>query len=505
MSQEQENPLAFPKKADRERLDRYLRYDKLYKGEHYDAFAIRAPEGFPDKYSRLRYVVANFAGLMSRVMADMMFGETVTVDVDDPKLQEFIDALIEDNQLYTQLYESELVNSRKGDDVFKVRIGPRNPTIPNAQSEIIIEQIGPDLYYPQFSRNSSRGAADQDVIVTQFDEPSEQTGKSVCYLHKEIHTAGMIQNEVYVYDKNQQKIISQEDVTRFGLQESELTGVDRSLVFHIPNVRDGNGFWGTSDYADLETLFFALNNRITKTDNILDKHSDPILAVPEGVLDENGQVNKAALNMFEVDNQNPGFNKPEYIVWNANLDSAFTEIDKLVKLLHMFSEISPATVGDDDNSGGKAESGRALKFKLLSTIRKRNRKKRYYDQVIKDLLETCQELSKFHRVAVDGIIPTDTERPTIDWGSGVIADETEDINNSVKRIDAGLSSRQDEIAKLDGKTPDEAKIKVAEIDKENTSNMPPAIANTTNGNTTPIPPGEPGVPTKGANVSITGK
>lgn len=482
-----ESPLVFPKTADKARLEKYAYYDKLYAGEHFDAFSIAAREGFNTVYARLRYVVGNFAGLASRVLADLLFGETITLDVDDKDLQNFVDGLQEQNQLFNQFYESELVNSRKGDDVFKIRVGARNPKIPNSKSEIIIEQIGPEFYFPQFSKMTGRGMTDEDVLVTQFDQINPTTGKTATYIHKEIHTPGLIQHEVYQYSKGEQKIISQENVENFGWPEQEITGVNRSLVFHVPNVRDGAGFWGTSDYKDLESLFFALNNRITKTDNILDKHSDPILAVPPGVLDENGEVKKESLGMFEVDNETGA--KPEYIVWNANLDVAFKEIDKLVDFLFMFGEIAPAAFGMD-KSGGAAESGRALKFKLLATIRKRNRKKRYYDQMIKDLLVTAMELSKFHKVGVNGIIPSKIERPKIVWGSGLIADETEEIENSVARVDAGLSSRSQEIAKLDDVTPDEAQKRVKEIDKENAQDAPPEVVNNTNANN-PVPPAPP--------------
>jgi len=64
--------------------------------------------------------------------------------------------------------------------------------------------------------------------------------------------------------------------------------------------------------------------------------------------------------MFEMDEAG---NKPEYIVWNANLDSAMKEIDKMVEFLFMFSETSPDALGL--GKGGQAESGRALKMKLL--------------------------------------------------------------------------------------------------------------------------------------------
>lgn len=498
-----EGPLVFPKKADRARVAAYDENDKIYFGDHFSAFNIRGEETdkkYPEVYRRLRYIVANFAGLMSRVLADMLFGETIVIDVKDQKLQAWIDDVMEDNQLLAQLYESELGNSRRGDAVFKMRIGQRNPGITSSPMTIIIEEFTPAIYFPTLEQNMTRNVPKQDVVATIFKGPD---GKQD-YLHKEIHVPGKIYHEVYKYSVKDGKIIGSVDAAQFGYADVEDTGVERSLIFHIPNVRDGSGFWGTSDYQDLKSLFFALNNRITKTDNILDKHSDPILAVPEGVLDENGQVRKQALQMFEVDNQNPGFNKPEYIVWNANLDSAFKQIDKLVDMLFLFAEIAPASTGSDQGSGGQAESGRALKFKLLSTIRKRNRKIRYYDQALKDMLETAQELAAANNIAIDGYTPTKgkAERPTIKWGDGVINDEVEQTDTAIKRVEAGLSSKADAIADLDGITPDEAKKKVKEIDDEATANMPPALQNNLNGggtggagptdpNAPPQPPANP--------------
>lgn len=459
-----DNPLVFPKQIDKARLQQYEHYDKLYEGEHFEAFAVRAPGEFSNQYKKLRYIVANFAGLMSRVVADMLFGEALTIDVKDKNSQTFIDGLVHQNDLINQLYESAIMNSRRGFDVFKIRIGKRNPLDPSAKAEIIIEQVGAQIYYPQFDNKAARNVTTQDIIATTF----AQAGKT--YLHKETHQPGSIVHEVFEYDPKQGKIISAEMPEQFGFKPLEETKVNRSLIFAIPNYRDGK-FWGPSDYKDLEALFFALNNRLTKTDNILDKHSDPILAVPPGVIDEDGKVKKESLGMFEVDNENPGFNKPEYIVWNANLESAFTEIEKLIEMLFMFSEIAPATMGADKD--GQAESGRALKFKLLATIRKRNRKISYYDKAIKEMLQTSIELALAWGIQIDGVKPGASERPTIKWGDGVINDETEQVENATARIDAGLSSRADEIARLDDITPEEARKKVKEIDAEGGPTLPP--------------------------------
>lgn len=469
---QQDNPLVFPNKTDQARQEKYLHYDKLYEGDHYEAFSIKSDE-VKDRYAKLRYVVNNFAGLMTRVISDMLFGESITIDLKDKDTQIFIDALIQDNQLLTQLYESEIANSKRGDSCFKIRIGPRNKN--DEKSSIIIEEFNAYNYFPVLEQDATRYTPSRDIIGVEFKRNNKT------YMHREIHEPGVIYNEVWGYDPREKKLTSREDETAFGFETQTLTGVNRSLVFHIPNVRDGSTFFGTSDYKDLESQFFGLNNRMTSVDNILDKHSDPILAVPPGVLDDDGKVKKEALGMFEVDNETAGFNKPEYIIWNANLDSAFKQIDKFVEFLHMFSEIAPASTGTDKN--GQLESGRALKLKLIATIRKRNRKLRYYDQAIKDMIETAQELAIYHKVEMGGVIPKTTERPAIKWPDGVINDVVEQTELEVQRLDAGISSRADSIARLDNISPDDAKKKVDEIDKESEPKINPPT-NNLNGNGT---------------------
>jgi hypothetical protein len=60
------------------------------------------------------------------------------------------------------------------------------------------------------------------------------------------------------------------------------------------------------------------------------------------------------------------------------------------------------------------------------------------------------------------------------------------VETAVKRVDAGLSTRADEIAKLDDISIDDAKLKVKEIDDEVEPSLP-VITNNTNGNA-----GDPG-------------
>lgn len=480
MAYEDQNPLVFPKPIDKERIERYAHYDRLGDGRHFDAFNVKVQKGFSRIYAKLRFISVNFAGLTSRTMADMLFMEPPNIDYDDKKFQNFNSAFFEENQLFSQLHESAWANSRRGDSLFKLRVDQRNPTLVDSDSTVIAEEVTPAIYFPSLQQSGTRNLPQEECIAYIFEEGRE------CYLHKEIHFPGTIYHEVYTYDKSQQKIIAQVDPAQFGWPDEQDTGVDRSLIFHIPNVRDGSGFWGKSDYYDLESLFFGIDNRLTKVDNILDKHSDPILAVPPGVIDEEGKINKEALGMFEVDNENPGFNKPEYIVWNANLDAAEKEVDRLVDLLLTVSEISPASINMDDKSGGAAESGRALKFKLLSTIRKAKRKQVYYDQAIKDMVVTAQELAQAAGVKVGDVDISGTERPKITWNDGIVNDEVEESEIVDRRIANGTMSPADGIARSDGLNPEEAKKKAAEIEKENGPKEVPQI---TTGAPKPTAPG----------------
>lgn len=462
---DKESKTSWPKKADEARLADYTKFDQLYDGEHYDAFKIIGDKDFAKAYNELRYIVGNFPALISDVLADMLFGENFVVDFQDKKNQAWADQFMQDNSFATLLYEAALLSSRRGDVVFKLRLGKRNAEDIYAKNSVILEEVPAWMYFPEFGINNSRNVPTKDVLVWTFKNDTNKT-----FLHKETHTPGFIEHEIFEYNPDQKTIGVQMPVEQFGFVPKEVTNIKRSLVFFVPNYRSGKGFWGTSDYKGLVQLFFALNNRLTKVDNILDKHSDPILAVPPGVLDEDGKVKKEALGMFEVDNETPGFNKPEYIVWNANLESAEKEIDKLIESLFLFSSVAPATMGMDKN--GIAESGRALKFRLLATIRKRNKKMRYFDQAIKDIFETAQEFAIANKGMLEKVEITKAERPKLDWSDGVVNDETEMIDNQVKRIDAGLSSRADAIAGLDGISPDEAKKKVKEIDEEKAVDLP---------------------------------
>jgi hypothetical protein len=253
-----------------------------------------------------------------------------------------------------------------------------------------------------------------------------------------------------------------------GLKPEETIDIDDCLIKHAPNWKTTDRFFGISDYYDLDSLFFALNNRISSIDNILDKHSDPILMVPPGVLDEKGNVRKKALGVIEIGEGETG--KPEYIVWDASLENAFKEIEKLVEFLYLIGEISPDMLGLGE---GVSASGRALKFKLMRTIAKVARKKLYYDTAIKEVIMTAQNLAKAYNLEVGGKkLKGEPTMPEIIWADGLPVDETEQLDNETKAIDAGITSPEDAAMRVYGYNEKLAEEKIKKIKDDKAIEMP---------------------------------
>lgn len=450
---------VFPYAGSEQRLYEYDYYMRLLLGDHFSAFNIKIDnEDYNRAYAKMRYVKVNFAGIVSKVVSDMLFSEPVIVKDEDN--QDFIDALWQDNKLDMQMLESALGNSALGDALFKLRVGKRRDI--DKESTIIIEDITPKIYFPEIDGFNVRAVPKQQELAWTF-KSGDKT-----YLRQEIHMPRLIKNNVYEMEGN--KIMAKVGLNVLGipdLKDEVATGIDDFMIVHVANWKIGDRFFGISDYYDMDNLFYALNHRMSQIDNILDKHGDPILMTPPGVLDKNGNVNRKALGVIEVKD---GDQKPEYIVWDASLDNAFKYIEKLVEFMYLVGEVSPDVLGLGE---GVSDSGRALKFKLMRTIAKVARKKIYYDQAIKQIVFVAEQLAVAHGIKIRGVAyKGEPKYPEIQWADGLPIDISETIETETKAIDAGLTSKRDAIMRTYQVDEDVADKMVKGIKDETAIEMP---------------------------------
>lgn len=460
------NKPTYPYPDQAPRLERYTFNSQLFDGNHFDAFKIKVNNELYNKnYSRLRYIVNNFPGLISKICADMLFGDFPRITLPEGKNHDdnsdWLENWTHDNDFKATCYESAMTASYKGDTIFKLRIGTLNNS---KDPSVIVEQVQPDFYFPKLDPLN----VSADPLEVELSFVIQINGED--YLRKEIHTPGTIRNELWklngaiIEKKMPISMLNDPD-----LEEEEETGVDRILVVHLPNWKDGRSYFGKDDYTDLVTLFYAINNRFSKIDNILDKHSDPILAIPEGILDEEGKVKKEHLGLFEKGQDGE---KPEYIVWNASLESAFSEIDRLLQSLYLFSEISPDAMGRFDDA--TAESGRALKYRMMRTVAKIKRKQLYFDRAIKEVIYLAQLLATAHKVGALGKQYTGApEIPSIEWQHPIPQDSYEQAQEEELRLASGNQTVKDSIMNIDGLNEQQAEEKVKEIEAEKNRLNPP--------------------------------
>jgi len=205
-------------------------------------------------------------------------------------------------------------------------------------------------------------------------------------------------------------------------------------------MREGTRFWGITDYQALESLFEAINNRMTQIDVVLDKHVAPKLLVPPALVDEHGNVHLDELEVVSLDR---GDQPPSYLTWEAQLTAAYTQIEKLLEFIFIVAEIPPCALGLDRY--GVAESGRALRLRMMRALAKINRKRTYFNAGLRKVLFLAQQLAVIHGKA--GIEPME---PDIQWADGLPEDMVEAVDIEEKRLRAGNTSLESSVRRLDG-------------------------------------------------------
>lgn len=116
-------------------------------------------------------------------------------------------------------------------------------------------------------------------------------------------------------------------------EDIEETHLPHIPVFHVPYKSIDDEFFGIGGLEKLETVFAAINDRLVQIDYILWKHSDPTAYGPEIQDDGNTVQFGGAYIPVGKEDVTPG-----YMVWQAQLDAAFKELDVLFSNVFMMSE-----------------------------------------------------------------------------------------------------------------------------------------------------------------------
>lgn len=434
----------------KERLQNYLRLRLLFKGRHQEVFERIQSWIEKSNDKSIVYIVCNFAGLISKVSADMLFGEKLkyVVGAKGGTYQEQLDRLVENNNLNSLNYEMGLSASWRGEVIYKIRW----EEFEDGDNRSIIEPASPACFWPILNEDNVK---DLKGGVFGHIKKGPDLNDERRYLKIERHLPGSIENELWLLNQDGRTIKDQVALNTFeeyaGMSEKQETGYPGLLFHYTPNWRLEDSFWGISDYYDLEGIFDEINNRVSRISRVLDKHESPRLILPPGIMqfDEKTQrwyIEKEDFEALEI----PGNDEtvrddlPKYLTWDAELNAAFTQLEKLIELAFYVSETSPDAFGM--NQGGVAESGRALKFRLIRTLAKVNRKKIYFDEAIKSAIMKALTLEAEYGNGKD---PEDFNL-RLEWADGIPDDPMEQATiENIRTGNAPTTSIRSAVRRLD--------------------------------------------------------
>lgn len=464
----------YPPVEHQARIKRYKENKLLVTGKHWELFR----KYNLSKKSNL-YVSVNLAGIIAKKSADFLIGDGVQVSAgkeDNSNEQYALDRIKENNDLDILFYESALANAYRGDSFFKVRYGQEYGGEVDAlfdEHRVIIEALNAEYVFPETTKhNKNLITAYHIAIPIRVDESEEITKPKNFKLQVESHYAGRIEYKEFDLTVMVTDAEGVPHEYKLGNQIGETqvveTGIPVPLVVHVPNFSLDDSWEGLDDLTELKPLFDELNNRLSQVASILDKHSNPALALPMGLLveDEQGRpmFNVAESKVFELDDKD---RVPQYITWNGQLQECYSEIDRIIEMILITAEIPAVALGKGD-SGTSGSSGLSIKFRLNSLISKIKRKRKYYEKGLKRVFLIAQHLE--HLV---GIADYEIVQPKLIFTDGLDRDEMEMANMMAVRTGGAITmSQKRAIMLLDGLTEAQAEAEIARIEEEQKAKSP---------------------------------
>ena len=421
---------VFPPQNHEKRIKRYRENKKLFKGAHYDVFQ-RKRKHLSQSQRDLLYISTNLPGLICKKSADFLFGEPATFDAglkENSNEQKRLEKFDSENNMNILNYESSLGCAYRGDSFFKIRWGQRWQGKVNAKLDpfrLFIEPQNAEYVFPESLPGDSKNIFVYHIVIPV---KVPHTKGSEYILSVESHYPGRI-----VERKLRARPVEYDLVTHTPIKfmiyaeiqdarkESD-TNVPYPLVVHIPNYALEDSWEGLDDLTEHRPLFDEINMRLSLIAEILDKHSDPAMAVPPGSLDEDEDGNPVFHaqrdKIFEYEEGEP---KPEYITWDGQLNAAFKELEVLVDQLLITAEVPPVVLGKD-NAGTSGSSGSGIKQRMNSLLLKIKRKRQYFEKGLRQVLLIAQLLEHEKSRDVDYEV---VEEPRILFNERLADDEME--------------------------------------------------------------------------------
>ena len=393
---------------DAARLERVRQARLLIDGRHREYFLDegRTQFDFPAVRAggRLRplYLTYNVLALISLKGADLLFGEEPIVRAPHRAQQEALDALAERCGLQRLCYGCAVDASAEGECFLEACVHRGEAYLRQVPADEVfpVGDVGPDGQHAAYVRRRVRNAGTEHAPVPLLLEVTYLPGRIErrCFLLADDGRGGRSEMPLESWkvaegtrgqgDAETRSADGPQDPSPPGplvsLSPLTLTRIPHNTITWIPNLLIRGR--AVSDYDGAVELQDALNAKNSQVGRVLLKHSDPRLAFPEELFDEQGNVRSD----HEVFAFHDPRRLPQYITWNAELQHAMADRAFILNQLLVRTETSPALLGLKE--GAAPEAYKKVRLESFNSMAKAARKAAFWRAGLRRALAVAQAL-----------------------------------------------------------------------------------------------------------------
>lgn len=333
-----------------------------------------------------QYLTIPLAQRINRTSANLLFGETPRITVEDEGDQERLQELIDLNRLYSKLKRAAEGASCVGGIYGLAYVDSRTP---RGQKGALLRFVSERRAVPVFAND------DELVQVTFISEFSEggREGPSEVWRLLERHEPGQIINELWHGTRTELgKQVSLDSLQQTaGLLPALSTGIEDLDAVYIPNHLGAGSPLGISDLAGIEDLLLAVNEAITMAQDDARASAATIFA-RQDLLTETGNLAEGTRVVPVTLEEGGDDEKPllEVVQPEVRAETFAKYQDFLIDLTLQSAGFAPQSLGRSVQGG--AESGTARRLMMHHTLIEHAGKAMLWEDGLRHLLSVAVQL-----------------------------------------------------------------------------------------------------------------
>ena len=171
----------------------------------------------------------------------------------------------------------------------------------------------------------------------------------------------------------------------------------------INDVQSNDDVLGVSDFEDVDDYIQELHRRESAVSDALDRHVNPHLAVPEGVLTTDAAGNVTLSEQGEAIPVPEGSQAPTYVTWEPDFQAHENAMERALERIQRASGIAPVLAGTSDTIN--TPSGSALRRLAFVTVGRIRAFRRRLDAAFRAVIVENAEVSRLSGVDVPLLDP----------------------------------------------------------------------------------------------------